>query len=484
VDVDQFNAALDDGVGSGVFGDDEDTRGIEISTARNWLFLLGYLRRDNEKKIIDEDLSEALMRFQADAGLELNGDSLDAESLAALVDLVSFDAGVAEAQRFDRVPLTSPSSLRAIALRLYALDLVERRPRRELEPEHLAEGLERLARVHRLLDLGALEGEPTPATVRALYSSEAVLARLRSEPNSLTIRHGEHDDTTQQRENRELVTRYINALARIELWLIGYLVRPRKHMWARDRSNASLPAALTAFWRSQPETERPPKSEWQHLTGAFFDRVQAVSEAAEDEEDRDEVIAERLLEDQDLARAVRDETRGLGARFLDGVRRVARFVLGWIRKRIGGLKALARNLARVLANRASSVFGPIKHIVLAVGDCWRFITGRPVAGSVAGVLVVLHDKDFDFTLVGGLDAPAAVLVEASRRLRESAGLLNATASFMQRLVGSFTIVVRRAGLGGWFGALLSILKLRERISEMREIAAQIVQHRERLATPI
>jgi hypothetical protein len=481
--IEQFAAALDEGVDAGVFGDGA-AGGRAIAAARNWLFLLGYLKRDNEKDHSDDDLEAALALFRLDAGLSNDpaaGRGLDAPTLDALVKLVAFDPDAHFEQRLEAVPLTSPAWLRAVQLRLYALDLVERLPRKGHDPVIVEKGLERFARIFRMLDLGALEAAVTVDTIRALYTSEPVLARLRREKNSVTIRHEADANHARQADNRQLIKQFVKALASIELWLIGYLVRPRRHMWARDSSNANLPFALEAFWRDQPIAERPPKRELGQLNGRFFERVDQVSVPADDEARDNDTISGELMHDAALAAEVRKQTLGLGARLLDGVRRVARFVIGWLRRRLGGLIALARNIASVLANRVRRWFGTIEQIVLAVADCWQFLRGKPVPGSDPRALLVLHDKDFDFVLLGSTGASPERAVAVGERLLASARLFNRTAEFVEGLVASLVLVARRAGLGGWFGALLAMLQMRERIGAMRELATAIAAQRALIA---
>lgn len=484
--LDQFTRALDEGVENGVLGEAKQVRGIEVATARTWLFLLGYIKRDNEKRSLDEVLLTGLEKFRKDSGIVSVDGGLDAETLGTLRKLMSFDPRSAEGSdvdgdpgiRFRSLPADGPLMLRAVGVRLYALDLVERLPGRDPDIRAIQRGLERFSRITALLNLKAASSSLTHATIAALYDSEPVIERLRKEKQSLTIAHPQASSTRQRRDNRKLVKNYINALARIELWLIGYLTRPRKRMWSRDNTNRSLPSALRAFWRDQPEAVRPPARQREVLAGHFFDRVQAVIESATEESmERDEELQQKILDDPKLAKAVMKETRSLGARLLDGVRRVSRFILGWIHKGLGGLLALARNIASVMANRVRKVFAAVHDVVLSMADSWQYLTGKPMQGSHPDHLVLFHDMDFDFILVAHPEADFSRVKRISGLVAVMANLFAATVTFIDRLVSLFVSVVRRAGLGGWFGAILAMLSIRHRIGEMREIVHRIRQGR-------
>jgi hypothetical protein len=484
---DRLAAALDQGVENGVLADASMVRGIEVATARTWLFLLGYLDRDNGKKVPDDQLLAAQNRFCAEAGLAQHAGDSGPQFVHAMARFLAFDPreyteatrDTGAANRFGEVGPDSPLMLRAIHVRLYALDLVEELPGGKSDRSKVEKGLNDLADIYALLGLGPLDPGLTTATVEALFDHHRVIERLRQEPHSLTLAHKANSTTKQRRQGKELVKRYVNAIGRIELWLIGYLSRPRAKMWATDTSNHSLPAAMRAFWRDQPESTRPSRQHIEDLTGFFFDRVRWVTEGtADDDSTQDEALRQTLIEDPALARTVRRETESLGARLLDGVRRVARFIVGWIRRRLGGLIALARNIASVLANRVRSVFAVVRDIVHSVGDSWRFLTAKPLPGSDHRALVMIHDGDFDFLLLVNPGARPELVTRIARGIAAMARLFSHTTRFVSHLVSTFIGIARVAGLGGWFGALLAMLSFRQRLEEMRDLLRRIREQRE------
>jgi len=156
------------------------------------------------------------------------------------------------------------------------------------------------------------------------------------------------------------------------------------------------------------------------------------------------------------------------------VRRAARFVIGWIRLRLKGILALARNLARVIVGRIGDVFAVAGSLVRALPHIWSFLTRRPVGGSDPRHLTVLTDADFDLLLVQHPSADPARVTALGRRLRTAAGLFAAVAALVNRLISAFVRVSRRIALGGWFGVALTLLRARAWLAEMRALAARVI----------
>ena len=488
---DRFASALDEGVENGVLTGEDRQQRAELSAARTWLFLLGYIKDERDRQAPDERFNAGLARFCNDAGIAVPEKGLNKPVMDMLTGLLSFEPPPADkagdrhtvTDRLGQLDLSGPLMQRAIAVRLYALDLTKKLPAKQPDADEIDRGLKKLATVHSLLRLGTLPAGVNKSSVDALFDHQLVIRRLRKEKHVLTIAHPANTDARQRRENKALVKSYVNAIGRIQLWLIGYLSRPRKKMWPRDTTNRSLPAAMKAFWRDQPETERPPRELQEALTGFFYDRVEDVMEAVgTDDHLQDEELQQKLLEDPKLARKVSQETASLGARIIDGVRRVARFIIGWIRKGLGGLIALARNIASVLANRVRNVFGAVRGVVLSIGDSWRYLTRKPLPGSDPEHLVMLHDRDFDFQLVVNPRAAPDRVLDISTSIAATARLFSFTARFVGQLVSAFVSIARRAGIGGWFGAVLAILSFRKRLTEIGDVLRQIREQRALIAT--
>ena len=480
---DRFAAALDQGVENGVLADEDRQHGAELTAARTWLFLLGYIKDEKSRRTPDEQFNAGLARFCADAGIAVPVNGINQQVMDTLTALLSFEHPLADnhgeaTSRIGNLDIHGQLMQRAIAVRLYALDLTKKLPGRQPDPVKIDLGLKKLTQVYSLLQLDSLPAGLNKESVNALFNHQLVVQRLRKEKHVLTLAHPANAGTRQRRESKAQVKSFVNAIGRIELWLIGYLSRPREKMWPRDTTNRSLPAAMRAFWRDQPEAERPARSLVEALSGFFFDRVQVVMEsAANDNQLQDEALQQKLLENPRLARKVKQESLSLGARLIDGIRRVTRFITGWIRKGLGGLIALARNIASVLANKARNVFAAVRDVILSIGDSWRFLTSKPVPGSDPDHLVMIHDKDFDFLLIANPRAAPDKVVDISNGVAAMARLFSFTSKLLNQLVSAFVSVAKRAGIGGWFGAILAMLSFRQRLTEIRELLQQIREQR-------
>jgi hypothetical protein len=486
-------AALDEGVEKGVLADDSLVQGIELAAARTWLFLLGYIKDDNKRRVPDTQFQTGLERFCIDAGLDPPESGLTADIVNVLKRLLSFEPylpdgngyGIRPSGRFDEFDLQGPLMQRALTVRLYALDFTRKLPRKEPDNAVIERGFKKLAKVYSLLQLGSFAAGVNREAVHALFNHSRVLERLCREKHSLTIAHPAGSRTQQRRENKALVKSHVKAVCRIELWLIGYLSRPREKMWPRDSANRSLPAAMRAFWRDQPEAERPSRAHIEDINGFFFDRVQTVIENVDgDDRLQDGELQQKLLDDPELARKVRRETESLGSRLIDGIRRVARFITGWIRKKLGGLIALARNIASVLANKIRNVFSAVRDVIFSIGDSWRYLTSKPVPGSDPRHLVMVHDKDFDFLVFANARADPERVQEISRSVAAIARLFSFSCRLVDQLIGAVISIAKKAGMGGWFGVALALLSFRERLGEIKQVVQLIREQRALISAEI
>ncbi|MDJ0710721.1 MAG: hypothetical protein QNJ14_10035 [Woeseiaceae bacterium] len=492
MDIAALSQALDAGVEEGVLPDEGDRQALEIRTARTWLFMLGYLKRNNESGNEDGDFRVGLEAFRSETGIAGTGDGLTGHALSWLKRLVCFDASaavegfdIAVDARFAGLPASSPAIARAVTLRLYALDLLDVPPRFSERSDELRararKGIASFARIYSLLAMGNISPELETETVTALFDTEPLLEKLRSNTGATTVAHPAGSGRRTKEHNREAVKHFVRALARIELWLVGYLSRPRKKMWPRDNANRSLPAAMRAFWRDQPEEARPPKRELEHVDGRFFDRLRdIVADAGESDVIENDRLQTELLSNGELASAVKSETKNLGARLLDGIRRAARFVFGWLRKRLRKLIALARNLASLLVSRTRLVFDSVREIVYALRDSWRFLFADPVPGSDFNHLLIMHDRDFDFVLFRNDRADPREVHAIGRNLGLMARLFAVCWRFVDKLLQAVIALARRSGIGGWFGVLMVLSKGRRWVVAVRETVREILTVREEM----
>ena len=384
----------------------------EVALLRNRLFMLGYLDADNGRGGMDSPLEAALLAFEQDAGL--SGADLRAAWIA-LNELVSFerDDGIA----LWRNDLNSGALRRAVHLRLFCLGLAPLGPRPRATGDDLERGLGAFVRLSGLLDP---EDAPPAAisvpVLQRLFDHEGWVDRLARLGATVSIFQPAGAGRREQIENRELVTTFVLAVARIELWLHGYATLPRPRT-ASDAQGlaAAVSSAMLDFWADQPADVRPDKRERDRVDGRFFARLQAFAREAQRDVDA-ATFVRQLTADPQLQQRVHDEIRTLGARVWDGLKRAGHWIGALFNNLATNIRQLARNLARVLSAGAARVWGVVRNAVCAVLETGAFMSHGTMKGSDPLQLLVRHDGGFDLILVVNSNCDRALIHGISRLL--------------------------------------------------------------------
>ena len=368
----------------------------QIVLLRNRLFMLGYLDHDDERGTFDSDLATAVRAFDAEAGL---GDDVRA-SWNALDELVSFERAHAIDGWFD-IAHARPALRRAAHLRLFSLGLAALGPRPRDTGDDLQRGLDAFAQVLRLFDPGdAPPADLDAPLLRRLFDHDGWVDRFARLGDTVSFVQPNDAGNRERVRNRERVSNFVLAVARIELWLHGYASLPRPRV-ANDASglSAAVGGAMIDFWGDQPDDARPPKDRRDRVDGRFFAQLHALAQAAVGHDVSDDAIVARLERDRDLQDRVADEAKSLGARVWDGLRRAARWVGALFRRAAAGVRQLARNLARLLSAGAARVWNVLRNSVRAVAETVSFVFSATMPGSDPQQLIVRHDADFDLILI-------------------------------------------------------------------------------------
>ena len=183
-----------------------------IKTIRNRLANLGYLPKDSGRPFLDKSLEQAIRWFQQEADLTVDG-WVGEQTWTALQELVSFE-NPSNLQRWFRGGKIKAALKRAIGLRLFVLGLMEYAP--ASHPVDPTSGMAAFGRVWQILNLG-------PVTSRASISLEWV-ARLFDQDGLVDRLANAKVPTTLQ--ERQSIHGFVLNVAKIELWLAGYKVRP------------------------------------------------------------------------------------------------------------------------------------------------------------------------------------------------------------------------------------------------------------------
>ncbi len=440
-----------------------------ILALRSRLIDLGYLGESVERRSttrLDEPLKSAIRRFQAEARLKQDGWA-GPQTWRVLQQLVSFEDGQ-DPERWQglRHHLNSPAISRAVYLRLYVLGFFdwEDKPhtRTDFNPASNARFRNALAA---FLDAARRLGL-TPATrdpaidmgsLGALFGHDRLVGALAAHPGIV-------EDAS--------YLQLVDAVARIELWLLGYDVnvgrpgsvfrprRPGPHGGPRIKVT-KLSLALEDFWSHQPAISRPGSGEGRRaVTPEFFARLvalEAMEETSDDLSEADLVRRVSELPQSDLD-ALKAKLTDIATSIWDGIRRVVRWIGRFIRHIASSALNLLKNIARFVAFRARSAFTTVKQ---AMGIVYRgvvYMVNRRFAGSDARHLWIEHGVDFDADQFINLEAQPAAVARIRQEYHRDSLVFGAAC----RILGDLLAILRRVaglfatGVAGWFHLLLSL----------------------------
>ncbi len=456
-----------------------------IGVARSRLYNLGYLWKDNQRQETDPDFLSALGSFQTEAGLSLN-QALDDASWLALEQLVGFESHTDLDRWFrDGVPL--PVLARAAHLRLLAFGLLDNlvkptgeRLKQGAQERELKTGLDRFVRVVRLLRLSEnpLAPDLVPDTLKILFDQDRLVDRLAEMGRGMTVRHraGAGAGAGEKREDNLLVIEFVRGIARIELWLAGFATKPRRQFdYDHGGAEQSLNQAMTEFWRSQPEAERPRPSERLEISGEFFTRLRQLTRTAQVQTiQRLSPLVEEVIGDKDMAEGVKTQMRTLGARLWDGIRRA----MCWLSSKLAGIGTLANritNLARVIKTAALGLYRDARLLLEACAASLRFILCSSYKPPASDAVLLLRDRDFDLSLLVDKQADPAPVAAFLREFSLHCRLFAISARFAGQLAGMVAGIGKKVLLAGWFGLALALARLSDGIKNIRRLAGDAAE---------
>ena len=458
----------------------EDPRRVRLG--RTHMALLGYLPTDSGRDRIDAALRDAVRRFQGEAGLPVSG-ALDDATWTALGALAQFDSDTNLPQWLEGAP--SPALERAVRLRLFAYGLLGTPPsHKRLNPSKHAkaqqtfgEALRDFVRIAALLGFRTTPLDPSLniATLTLLFDHVAMVQgiRQRGESEMLAIA-AQHPRFPLERVARQKLSgRFAKSLALVELWLLGYAVRPGlfkpdgKH--GRD-ADGTLNRALNDFAADFEVRRRDGKKRafgfW------FFVAVRALQEGDEDEGPKDVVLNHLLCQPKNLKKLAK-AYQAMGARMIDGVRRAIRWVIGMLRQALGTLTQALRNIARVLNHAALAVYQRLKAVVRTMATGFDYLFRPEVKGSDLDVAAIRKRADFDMDVF--IDRDAAP--ERVRRFFDILGTrvraMDLGAQIFAKLVELAAIVAVAASAAvAWLTLIIALVKLARWLQKMAVLTEQ------------
>ena len=469
----RLGQALDDLEQSGHLHDDDlGTGNKRVRISRTYLWLLGYLKKDNGAEDPDRDYQKAVSAFYVDIG-RTSAQSLDPDAWHTLVELAAFIERPPDTSRLQD-PQLRPAVLRAIHLRLYSYGLVSKAPNRDPSNfdntskanRKLLKGLRDFAQATWLLRLSETPlnlnaGAMDLQTMALLFSHTRMIEALTVKGEGFKVFSAHPDFEIEAASARKLLNAFIGNLALVELWLLGYDVRPGTFRidgpHARERSE-TLHKALNRF---AIDRDMPQANKRSIAAGAwFFDEARRILNGDAETAPVEEADINAVLSDHKQMAALRKEYRSLGTRIIDGARRALAWIIGGIKRIVRTVVRLVRNVARAINAGAVAVYKHLRDMFRIVALGFDYVVSSPVGGSDPQGVYMQKGADFDFTVVVH---PAA----SDAKLENFYDALDLRVRAMQlggRIIGQLWRLIRQvisltnAALG-WLGMLMALLKL-------------------------
>ncbi len=462
-----------------------------IKTIRNRLFILGYLAEDTGRGNLDPVLSEAVRAFQEEAGLETDGWVGEEETWPALQELVSFETPIDLAKWFsDGKPC--PALRRAVALRLFVFGLLKKRP--DSADVAVEEGLKAFAGIWGLLFADAPQTVPgfSPEWVNLLFDMDGITRRL----SQISAELG--------KEQMNRCHPFILNAAKVELWLMGYTVRPGGYdlvekkipdsdkngeltgtdVWMRSatlsqynkiKKNLLFYKALHAFWLDQGEDDAGADQKSVEFLAFFQDFFKVAADAIQSADAMDTAARQVnletfILDRKDQIPAIWETVKRLGARIWDGVKRI----WGWFVRMLKRVKERAlkigTNLSRLIYDFALNSFTVVSRVFDSLATMVRWVAEPKLPGSDDANILFYRDNDSDMYAVTAGNADPDRVLSACTQLAAATGKF----SFGCLVVGTFVFLLRKAISSAWkgyFGLVLALVQLRSlryRLQELTE----------------
>ncbi|MBN4073375.1 peptidoglycan-binding protein [Mariprofundus ferrooxydans] len=472
-----------------------------LKVIANRLFLLGYLDRDATPSQLDQTYQAGVKAFQQDAFGEqhLTSDGwVGEETWSALQQLVSFEEPSNLRQWFsDGQPCHA--LIRAAYLRLYALGLVARAPghqKRMITLDDLNRALTAFARLGQVLEWqdDFNLNKATFPTLALLFDQDELVARLAAAniPNGV--------------DNKKTIKPFIIGMAKIELWLIGYHIRPKGYAGGSVNSmrgngldlkeNSQLYKQLALYWKSlgikshriNSKSMGLIKTSFPEFFASIFYRLNATDDSEiPDSEHVDQQLKkmqsnEMLKKPKDqksIVQALWDEVYSIGARIWDGIKRVWHWFKSKV-KIVSTVGAFFKNISRIAYQYILKAYEAVQAVIKGVASSILFfaqpVLPLPKEGlNVSAAKVVIgRDKDFDFQVLVDVNDQPGDILKISEYMIEKSGMFALSCRFLGAFLQILVKMLKDIWTFSWVSLLMALLRLYKMIARMAPafIAAQ------------
>lgn len=453
-------------------GDMIDSR---VKTIRTRLYLLGYLKRDNKSGHVDKKLTDAIKAFQSEAGLQAVDGWVGKKTWTALQELVSFEHP-SEMSRWVAQQPMRPALLRAVKLRLFVLGFL--RSRQTKDRKKLDAALERFVKVAGILRLAETPLEPTLCleTLKVLFDQDNAAEKLAQGGDALVANR---PPDMSEKQALKAVRKFVFCCIQIELWLLGYEVRPdgkgqfRVPKGPHAKHDYPLYYALSAFWRDRGQTPPNAAKMAKRVPGRFFHVLIEPGRESDTSPAKitSESIYEALIEaDKEELKTVWDHIKSIGSRIWDGLKRTWRWLASWLCKAVKKGAAWLRNVARLAYQYAVNVLEPVGRTIKLLSLSFSFLAETTLRGSDVRHLVIRRDGDFDYYLYANPQRDAVTVAGLLETFARRARLFNLGARIIGKILATLAHVARHVALGaGWFGLVLALVRTYATVQEVTKI---------------
>jgi len=477
----------------------EDPEDTNLASSRSYILTLvsrlidlGYLRdapKNRSKSKLDPYIKNALRNFQEDAGLVADKYA-GPVTWNCLQQLVSFEEeqdpytwqlfSTENSLSFD-----SPALIRAVYLRLYVLGFFEWPEKLTHKTDiSMSTNFKFKQAMDDFLDVAwqlgltqtRLNPEITHETIKPLFSQDILIQGIASHPNVIDAP-----------ENR----RFLEAIARIELWLVGFevnignpLIRLKKRQSNNKKQKSTgLAPALEEFWAQQPKDKKPKVADQKKISSAFFSRLVQLEDEVDDKPETYErdIVEQVCLLKSSQKKDLMVKIKEVASSIWDGIKRVTRWIVKGIKNFFSKASTMMKNLARYIAKRARVHFPTVRKAFEIVYRGVVYFKQQVFTPSRPKHLIIYHDKDFDTQALsnplGNTKATEGIL----KQLRIESRCFKAACKILGHLAAIFKGVVLRlaAGAAGWFSILLALTRLGKRLTaiarEIKEVLALEVE---------
>lgn len=450
-----------------------------LPVLRDRLFRLGYLRVRKGPEQVDEALTKAIRKLQAEAGLTVDG-WVGTQTWNALQELFAFEP-TTYLDRWIGAKGMTPALRRAACLRLISLGFIPGRT--TADPGELAGPLREWRHILVLLkapgisDATALDALDLLAYLFDIDRLSALAVEAAGDISGPMAREDDPDGARLQR--------FLGCLLKIELWLLGYenikpdgkpldvkrepaRRRPGVGPKTRQRPPVDSPAyrLIQQFWRDSGFAGEHGSTG--HILLQCF-RLLAMmrdeeAKAAPDQQTERKLRVSGVIKQMEETQANNEsqwQQRSFLARIWDGAKRVWRF----LKKLVKGAVSHIRLLIRAAYQLAADGFSLVRRAIRVFGEGMAMLIAPEIKGSNPQI-AMRHSADFDFQVYLDRKAGNGVVQVFLEQMKQRLGSLRSALRMLQLLFDAAVDAARlAAGPWGWWRLLRTLIDLNSRYDE-------------------